>query len=172
MALNASACLKAGLLAALLAPPHAASAATAMQAVQSMLDCRRVSIEAARLACYDRAAASVTTDVLASHQYARGGDSQPDFDPAKKLHQRRSVAPTQPDDLKRVTALLVQVGSHDGKPTFILDNGQVWRAQEDDYVHIDPGRRNTATLSRSLLGLGYLLRVNNEHRQISVVREE
>ncbi len=149
---------------ALMLPLSAAQAFPA--SLQAVLDCQRVTSDQARLACYDRAAATLGQHALATPTFKSTSNAMPDFDPAKPFHQQPS--PAEPPE--RVTVPLLDVADGDGKPVFHLANDQTWRAQTDEFVYIDPKKRNTVTIKKSLLGLGYLLMINNSDREISVKR--
>ena len=148
-----------------LVPPLSAARALP-PSLQAVLDCQRETNDQIRLACYDRAAASLGQHALAMPRWNYSSDSSPDFDPAKPFHQPRSKDETP----ENITVPLLRLGNSDGKTVFYLGNNQEWRAQNDEFVYIDHSRRNTATLKKSLLGLGYLLMINGSDREISVRR--
>jgi hypothetical protein len=136
--------------------------------IQAMLDCRRIAADADRLACYDRVARDAGAQVLTSPEFTAHGDSRPDFDPAKPFPR----PPRTADNPPRVTAVLRSVDDSSGKPVFHLDNGQVWRDQNEDYVQLSASGQHTVTLTRSFMGLGYFLQINGSSRLYSVTRAQ
>jgi hypothetical protein len=72
----------------------------------------------------------------------------------------------------QISAKLVSIGfGADGKPIFVLDNGMVWRSQEPARIRLNGDGSDRATVKKSMLGLGYLIRVNDLGYDIAVSRE-
>jgi hypothetical protein len=85
---------------------------------------------------------------------------------------RSSMPPAAPSvqdpaTLRSITAKVTQIIDPTGKPKFVLDNNQVWVAQ--NYVNISPrSSGNTVTIERSLIG--YLMSLNGSSAEFSVRR--
>lgn len=139
-----------------------APAAQANRLSDDFMSCRGITGAAARLACFDRVAASSPGVALAD---------RPDFTPGKPLHVRQAQPEAQAArTASSITVGLVSVAANaDGKYVFSLANGQVWQAEDDDPVFPDASG-NTVTLTKSVLGLGYRLSMNHELREIAVRR--
>jgi hypothetical protein len=72
---------------------------------------------------------------------------------------------SEPDS---ITSKIVSVSDPTGKPMFRLANGQLWRVQDYETVHLKSSGDNVATITRPVFG--YLLRINDQTMQYSVVR--
>jgi hypothetical protein len=157
---------------------------------QDLAACRGIADDQARLACYDRASAAESSPGLpaASPPPAAAPAAAPPVAP--KVNPiavfGRDPAPTEPADFGRnsippalqqplppaeiqaITATALQIIDPDGKPKFVLDNGQVWAAL--NYLHLTPRRDQPNTVTIESAAIGYLLRLNDGGAQYSVKR--
>jgi hypothetical protein len=171
----------------LLAPALLLSAAAE---AQDLAACRGIADDQARLACYDRASApgSASSLPIASPPPAAAPAAAPPVAPKVNPIAAfgRDPAPTEPADFGRnsivpalqppqppaeiqaITATALQIIDPDGKPKFVLDNGQVWAAL--NYLHLTPHRDRPNTVTIESAAIGYLLRLNDGTAQYGVKR--
>jgi hypothetical protein len=161
--------LRAGLLAAALIAPaaaFAASPAVRAPAVQALVDCRKLEDGAARLACYDSAVAALTAaedkgDLVSLDREQRRtvrrqafGFSMPSlaiFDTGEK-----------PEALNKIDYVLAAAGQDaQGKWTFRMQDGAVWRQIDDNELSRPPRPGSKIVVSRAVLG-SYMLSVDGQ----------
>lgn len=137
--------------------------------------CKDIAGKEERLACYDRTVVGLAQDLKESDGFSLFGlfgpggktTSEKDFG-AKAGAPAGSGVP----EVTSVSAKLQGISfDKTGKPVFILENGQVWRAQEHAKIRLKGDGTDSATVKRSMTGLGYLIRVNDLSYDIGVTRE-
>lgn len=130
----------------------------ASDSLAGLLACRAITDAVARLACFDREAATLapTTTVAKTPAHAVLDPQQQFGLPERAVAAQEVTAGTRAADASKIEAHLAQVASAaDGRAVFTLDNDQVWRqlvaegellAQQGDAV----------TISRAWLGSYWL----------------
>jgi hypothetical protein len=160
------------LLGTVFAMPDAAHAGAA-----DVVACKEIAAEKDRLACFDRTIGGLAEDLKKSDGFSlfglfgNGGKAtaDKDFGAGKGTP---AVPGGEVPAVTQITAKLASIGfGADGKPIFVLDNGQVWRSQEPAKIRLNGDGSDQATVKRSMLGLGYLMRVNDLGYDVSVTRE-
>lgn len=150
-------------------PAHAGAA--------DVVACKEIANEKERLACYDRTVPGLAEDLKKSDGFSlfglftNGGKvtADKDFGTSKSTP---AVPGADVPEVKQITAKINSIGfGSDGKPIFVLDNGMVWRSQENAKIRLNGDGSDRATVKKSMLGLGYLMRVNDLGYDISVTRE-
>jgi hypothetical protein len=160
--------LFAGAVAALLAagPGLAAEPPAHAAAFQAVLDCRSVTDDAKRLACYDAAAGRMATAeksgdiVVIDKQQAREAHRQafglnlPSLDILTKGLTHEEV-----DSVDGVVRAASQDGS--GRWTIVLTDGAIWRQISDETLNREPKPGTKVTVRRAMLG-SYMMRVDGQ----------
>jgi hypothetical protein len=163
-------------------------ATTSMPAdAQDIAACRKIADDKERLACFDRASQAPAPPPAAAASPAAppvstfnpfalfGRDTPPSTKPEDFGRSSLPVtAPkppasaTEPPAITSITARVTRVIDPDGKPKFVLDNGQIWGAL--NYININPrdNGKNTIVIETSLVG--YLARLNDSSVQFNVRR--
>jgi len=151
--------------------PQTAAAARGQRSaavLQAVIDCRRITDTAARLACFDAAAArleqaeSTGEVVVVDRSQVREarrqifGFSVPAFDLFGGRNDNR--APEDRVDTLETTLSSSSVG-RDGHLIFRLANGQVWRQYGSEPLRARPGA--TVVIVRGLIG-SYFIRVGGQ----------
>jgi hypothetical protein len=126
-------------------------------AFQALLDCKAKADDAARLACYDAAAASlagaekqgdivvVDRDQVRTVRRQAFGFSMPSL----KLFDRGE----KPEEMNRLTAKVAAASvDRDGKWVLRLEDGQTWRQVDSAVVMTEPKRGSTVEIRRASLG--------------------
>jgi hypothetical protein len=133
------------------------------RSVQSLLDCRAIADSAQRLACYDKATASVAEAigrkdlVLIDRERATAakrslfGFSVPDFAGLLGGGEIKEIAGT-------VSGF---TNNADGGLTIKLADGSVWTQTDDTPVALPPRRGDKVVVKRGALG-SYFLRLGNQ----------
>lgn len=154
-----------GALAVLAAGIVLVPAAHAGDALQNLLACRSIGSDAARLACFDRAAGTAPAAVApsppaaaapASSSPAAGLDPHQTFGLSPvAISQREVAAGTRPADVAHISARISQLSSGDaGRQVFVLDNGQVWEQLRPEDVLAQTGQ--PVEISRGLFSSYWL----------------
>lgn len=155
----------AGAAALIIALPGIAQARSAPdtgtpKSVQLLLDCRRLSDAAQRLACYDRQAGVVgqaiatrellVIDKVRANQAKRSlfGFSVPNFG---------GLFGAGSDDIKQIESTVAGV-SHNGEGGWVvkLADGSVWSQVDDAPLGLPPTRGDKVVVKRGLMGSFYL----------------
>jgi hypothetical protein len=159
------------LLGSALAVPQLAHAGAA-----DVVACKEIANDKERLACFDRTIGGLADDLQKNDGFSLFGlfggagkvTADKDFGSGRGTPAPGANVP----EVTQVSAKLVSIGfGSDGKPIFVLENGQVWRSQEPAKIRLNGDGSDRATVKRSMLGLGYLIRVNDLGYDISVTRE-
>ncbi|MDE1147098.1 MAG: hypothetical protein PW843_10830 [Azospirillaceae bacterium] len=154
------------LLSALLVTAVPAGATTT--AATDVVACKKIADRDQRLACFDRSSDSLEAEMKKAGEswfgglFAGGDRTEADFG----KHEAPPPVPTVDTIQSRITSMRLDAG---GRPTFVLENGQVWRSQESARIHLKDG--DVAIVSHSMLGMGYQLQVGDLSYSLSVVRE-
>jgi hypothetical protein len=160
------------LLGTVVAMPDAAHAGAA-----DVVACKEIAAEKERLACFDRTIGGLADDLKTNDGFSlfglfgNGGKvtADKDFGAGKGTP---AIPGGDVPAVTQITAKLASIGfGADGKPIFVLDNGQVWRSQEPAKIRLNGDGSDRATVKKSMLGLGYLMRVNDLGYDVSVTRE-
>ena len=146
----------------------AANAAPTKQApaVQAVVDCRKIDDSAQRLACYDTA-----VDVLAKAQ--QSGDIVT-LDREQRRAARRQAfgfaLPTlsfldtgeKPSEANQIEETLAAASQdYEGKWTFTMQDGQVWRQIDDEFLSRSPHPGSKIVIRRAMAG-SFMLSVDNQ----------
>lgn len=169
------------LLAAALAAPQLAAAPAAVKTdgrapeLQKLIDCRKIADNAARLACYDQAAAAM------DQAEAKGDIVVVDREQARKVRRQafgftlpsmslfeRGEKPEEIDNVTGVVAVARLNGS--GKWVIRLEDGAVWTQIDNNDLGIDPKAGEAVTIHKAALG-SYMLSLPH-HRSFRAHREE
>jgi hypothetical protein len=178
--LAASAALAVLLAGALAAPELSAAPAQVKtegraRELQKLMDCRKLTDNAARLACYDEAAAAM------DQAEAKGDIVVVDREQARKVRRQafgftlpsmslfeRGERPEEVDNVTGVVAIARQNGS--GKWVIRLEDGAVWTQVDTNDLGIDPKAGEPVTIHKAALG-SYMLSLPH-HRSFRAHREE
>ena len=142
--------------------------------------CRGIADPAARLACFDKAAAALSADAPAPSPQspstpAPAREGIPAVAPPEQTfgaEQVRRLREAEP----RVEAIRSDVSSLSldrfGKASFVLANGQVWKQLGADGERVrQPGKKRTLTVSVRRAALGsYMLKINETGQYVRVKR--
>jgi hypothetical protein len=166
-------------LAALLAAPLAAAPANTPQErakeLQQLIDCRKLTDNTARLACYDQAAATLDQAeakgdiVVVNREQARKvrrqafGFTLPSISLFERGEKAEDVASTQG---KIASARRLVTGRWEIK----LDDGGTWVQIDSTEIPLDPKPGQTVKINRASLG-SYMMTVGNQ-RAVKVHRVE
>jgi hypothetical protein len=144
----------------------ATPAPTRAPAVQAVIDCRKLADSAQRLACYD-----ATVDSMAKAETA--GDLVT-LDRAQRRAVRRQAfgftLPTlsmfdrgeKPDEVDRIDETLASARQDaQGKWTFVMQDGAVWRQIDDEFLSRKPHQGSAIVIRRAMLG-SYMLSVDGQ----------
>jgi hypothetical protein len=183
-ALRASARLAAAgvLLAVLAAPPIAAaapapkpSAQERAKELQQLIDCRKLTDPAARLACYDQAAAAI------DQAEAKGDIVVVDREQARKV-RRQAFGFTLPsislfergEKPEEIASTVDKIASARRTPTgrweVKLESGPTWVQIDSTEIPLDPKPGQPVKINRASMG-SYLMQVGNQ-RAVKVHRVE
>jgi hypothetical protein len=131
--------------------------------VQSLLDCRSIADSAQRLACYDRAAASVAEAI--------GKKDLVLIDKERATSAKRSLFGfSVPDfagllgggDVTQIESTVAGFTNNaDGGLTIKLADGSVWTQTDDTPVALEPRRGDKAVIRRGTLG-SYFFRLGKQ----------
>ncbi|MBB6250689.1 hypothetical protein [Nitrospirillum iridis] len=153
-----------------IAPAGAASAAAA-NAAADVVACKKITDHDQRLACFDKSSDGLEAEMRKAGESWFGGlfaSARPDSTEAS--FGKREAEPTPAPELDNIKSHIVSMRPDPaGHPVFTLENGQVWRSQENARIHLKGDE--VATVSHSMLGMGYQLQVGDMSYSLSVVRE-
>jgi hypothetical protein len=134
--------------------------------VQSLLDCRKLTDNSERLACFDKAAAAV--------QSATASGDLVSIDREQRRAARRQAfgftLPTlsflehgdKPGEDNQITATVATASvDANGKWVIQLDDGAVWRQTEVQGLGREPRKGSKVNISRGALG-GYFLTIDGQ----------
>jgi hypothetical protein len=127
-------------------------------AVQKLLDCRAVTPDAARLACYDTAVADfgrlIGTGeiVVVDHERVAKVKRQAfGFSlPSLNLFERPNAKPAELDHIAAVAASAYQ--NKDGKWVVELEDGAVWRQTDSDHLPLGAHKGSKVEIRKAALG--------------------
>jgi hypothetical protein len=144
----------------------AAKASASPAVVQGLLDCRKLTDNGERLACYDKAAAAMenaTTsgDLVALDRAQRRAARRQAFGftlPSLSFLDRGEKA----EDINTLTSTIAAVSEDPyGKLIIRLEDGAVWRQTEAQDLARRPRKGSTVTLKRGMLG-GFFLIIDGQ----------
>lgn len=157
------------------APPPPAKSEGRAKELQTLIDCRKIADNAARLACYDKAAAAM------DQAEAKGDIVVVDREQARKVRRQafgftlpslslfeRGEKPEEIDNVTGVVAAARQNGA--GKWVIRLEDGAVWTQVDTNDLPMDPRPGEAVTIHKAALG-SYML-VLPHHRSFRAHREE
>ena len=131
--------------------------------MQSMLGCRALTDSAARLACYDKAAATIAQAISAKELVM--------IDKAKATEVKRSLfGYSAPDfagllgggEVKQVEGVVTSAFTNrDGGWTIKLADGSTWTQNDDTPIALPPRKGDKVTIRRGTLN-SYFLRIGNQ----------
>jgi hypothetical protein len=132
-------------------------------AMQSMLGCRALTDSAARLACYDKAAATIAQAISAKELVM--------IDKAKATEVKRSLfGYSAPDfagllgggEVKQIEGVVASAFTNrDGGWTVRLADGSTWTQNDDTPIALPPRKGDKVTIRRGTLN-SYFLRVGSQ----------
>jgi hypothetical protein len=158
----AAASIAAALPAAAIAAPHAPPQRA--PAVQAVMDCRKLADDAQRLACFDAATASLAKaeesgDLVSIDRAQRNQVRRQAFGftlPSIELFDRGEG---QLQSVKETLASARQ--NAQGRWTFVMQDGQVWRQIDDEFLSRNPHAGSAIEISRAMLG-SFMLSVDGQ----------
>jgi hypothetical protein len=145
----------------------------AAQPLSGLMTCRMLTDDAARLACFDREAATLADSATMPPQptSAPALDAKQQFGlPEHALMQKEIAAGTRPIAVNTIEARVAQLSrTSDGRSVVTLDNQQVWRQLTvDKDLLLKPGE--TVTISRGVLGSFWLETKQGRGTKVTRVR--
>ncbi|TWB70823.1 hypothetical protein FBZ87_107207 [Nitrospirillum amazonense] len=163
--------IAAPLAATLLALAAPAQAATAPSAAGEVVACKKIPDRDQRLACFDRSSDGLEAEMKKAVEATFGGPPSVKADQTEATFGKHEPPPPPvAAELDNIQSRIVSMRPDPaGRPIFTLENGQVWRSQENARIHLKGGE--VATVSRSMLGMGYQLQVGDMSYSLSVVRD-
>ena len=145
------------------------AAATRAAVLQAIVSCRAMTDTAARLACYDSAAAKLDEAeasgqvVVIDREQARRvrkevfGLQLPSLDIFSAANGKGAKALAPEDDVDRITATVTKAWhGPDGHWMVQLDTGAVWRQFDAEDLAIDPHTGSKAVIKKGALGSFFL----------------
>lgn len=148
----------------LAAPGAGAAGADRAQVLKSLVDCRGIADSAARLACYDKAAADIDKAeaggdiVVVDRQQARAARRQAfGFNlPTLSIFDKAATK----EELNAIDGKVASAG-HDatGRWVISLEDGSVWHEIGDQEPNLDPRPGKAAHISRGSLG-SYFIKID------------
>lgn len=144
-----------------------------------VLACRDIVPDAARLACFDRMAATVAPARVSSAPSSSkpaAPAAKDALDPKRTFglsqaaiaKQEESAAGGGPKELSHITARVVRIQqSPQGGEIFELDNGQVWELSDPDGTDVTAKVGDSVEISRGFLGSYWLA---TRYQRFNVVR--
>ncbi len=141
-------------------------APTTAPAVQAVVDCRKVEDSAQRLACYDSATdaltkAEATGDLVTLDREQRRAVRRQAFGFTLPTLAMFDVGEKseQPDRIDETLASAHQDAQ--GKWTFVMQDGAVWRQIDDEFLSRNPHPGSAIVISRAMIG-SYMLSVDKQ----------
>ncbi|TWB43231.1 hypothetical protein [Nitrospirillum pindoramense] len=165
---HSTAPLAAAFLALTLAlPAHAA----VPSAAGDVVGCKKIADRDQRLACFDKSSDELETELRKAVEATFGGSAAGKSDQTEATFGKHEPPPPPvAAELDNIKSRIVSVRPDPaGRPIFVLENGQVWRSQESARLHLKGDE--IATVSHSMLGMGYELQVSDMSYSLSVVRD-
>ncbi|HEY2177961.1 MAG TPA: hypothetical protein VGH15_05210 [Caulobacteraceae bacterium] len=147
-------------------PAGAAKELSNPKVIQNLLDCRKLTDNAERLACYDREAAAVQTatssgDLVTIDREQRRAARRQAFGfslPSLAFLERGEKA----GEVNHLTAQAAEVSQDPfGKWVIKLDDGAVWTQTEPEMLARRPRKGSSVVLSRGALG-GYFMTIDGQ----------
>ncbi|MDG3439776.1 hypothetical protein [Nitrospirillum amazonense] len=163
--------IAAPLAATLLALAAPAQAATAPSAAGEVVACKKIPDRDQRLACFDRSSDGLEAEMKKAVEATFGSPPGVKADQTEATFGKHEPPPPPvAAELDNIQSRIVSMRPDPaGRPIFTLENGQVWRSQENARIRLKGGE--VATVSRSMLGMGYQLQVGYMSYSLSVVRD-
>lgn len=144
-------------------------------ALRQLSDCRGMTDQAARLACYDAAAAAIETAeragelvVMDRTQVREAKRSLFGFDVGGLNFFDRGEAPVKVDDVSLVVERAYR--GEGGKWFLVMTDGQVWRQVDSEAVNSPPKKGSKAEIRRAALG-SYFMNIDGQ-RAVRARREK
>jgi hypothetical protein len=133
-------------------------------AVQAVVDCRKIDDSAQRLACYDGAVAAMeqaetSGDLVTIDREQRRAVRRQAFGfvlPALSMFDTGEKAM---DSISETLASARQDGQ--GKWTFVMQDGAIWRQIDDEFLSRDPHSGSAIEIKRALIG-SFMLSVDGQ----------
>jgi hypothetical protein len=135
-------------------------------AVQAVVDCRKIEDAAQRLACYDSAAdalakAQETGDLVTLDREQRRAARKQAFGftlPSLAILDTGE----KPEEMNRVEETLASASQdYEGRWTFIMQDGAVWRQIDDEFLSRKPRAGSRVEIRRAMLG-SFMLSVDGQ----------
>jgi len=158
----------AALSAALAAGPALAAkpAPTRAPSVQAVVDCRKIDDGAQRLACYDAAvakmdAAQTNGDLVTLDRQQRREVRRQAFGLMLPSLAMFDVG-EKGEEVNKISETLASARQDpEGKWTFVMNDGQVWRQIDDEFLSRDPHGGSSILITRALIG-SFMLSVDGQ----------
>ncbi|HTX50152.1 MAG TPA: hypothetical protein VME40_12285, partial [Caulobacteraceae bacterium] len=135
-------------------------------AVQAVVDCRKLADPQARLACYDTSVAAMETaetngDVVSLDRAQRREVRRQAFGfalPGLSVFERGDKT----DEMSHIDEVLASARQDaEGKWTFWMQDGQVWRQIDDEFLSRKPHAGSNIRIWRAMMG-SYMLSVDGQ----------
>jgi len=158
------------------------TASQAQGGAADVVACRAIADRDQRLDCFDRTSKQLDDDLRAQRSSdffglsglfsGTGPKAESEFGqaPEKSAPKTANDGKAAIPDVAGVESDLVSVGDENGHAIFYLANGQVWRAQDGGRPTLKGDGKDHVRITRSALGLGYSLYLNDRSRGLSVTR--
>ena len=142
----------------------AAKPPTTAPAVQAVVDCRKIEDSIQRLACYDAATDALTKatssgDLVTLDRQQRRAVRRQGFGftlPALAMFDAGEQAE---DSIDETLASARQ--DAEGKWTFVMQDGAIWRQIDDEFLSRDPHPGSAVVISKAMLG-SFMLSVDKQ----------
>ena len=139
---------------------------TTAPAVQAVVDCRKIEDSVQRLACYDAATDALTKaatsgDLVTLDRQQRSAVRKQAFGftlPALAMFDVGEKSETM-DSIDETLASAHQDAQ--GKWTFVMQDGTVWRQIDDEFLSRDPHAGSAIVISKAMLG-SFMLSVDKQ----------
>ncbi|MEA1672223.1 hypothetical protein [Nitrospirillum sp. BR 11163] len=153
-----------------MALPVAVRAATTPNAASEVVACKKIADRDQRLACFDKSSDGLEAEMKKVEATFGSPPSVKADQTEATFGKHEPPPPPVAAELDNIQSRIVSMRPDPaGRPVFTLENGQVWRSQENARIHLKGGE--SATVSHSMLGMGYQLQVGDMSYSLSVVRE-
>jgi hypothetical protein len=132
--------------------------------VQAVMDCRKIADDTQRLACYDAAEdalakADQTGDLVSLDRAQRNQVRRQAFGLTLPSIDLFEHGEGQLQSVKATVASARQDAQ--GRWTFVMQDGQVWRQTDDEFLSHDPHTGSAVEISRAMLG-SFMLSVDGQ----------